>query len=299
MRVFFFLFLFSGTLQAREDFFRRDDFRPQQYFQKEQPKSFVKDFFDGGVKGTFLIEKPSFANIAGDIAVGFSPAYVLASLRDFTVNIKKTWETDFKEHKVDVALAAISIVPAVGEVKNLKHLKAAYQVGKEARILRETGKAVFAPALESGLTKKLQASIIHSLDDDMIVAVRKRPYQANFLDGKLPAKPAGVQVEFAYKNGVRVLEDGRRFVSDLDIAFVARNGKALPESKVMKIGEKINGNYGHAVIQHGDNYNGVRKGVPQAIKVEEKNEEVFLFTKRGFLSSDPYKSMIEKYLGRK
>ncbi len=51
-------------------------------------------------------------------------------------------------------------------------------VGKSKRLSQR----VYGPAMESGHTRKLQDAFRASLDDDVILAVRDRPYRANSLD---------------------------------------------------------------------------------------------------------------------
>jgi hypothetical protein len=173
------------------------------------------------------------------------------------------------------------------------------RIGKE--IIRPEA---FAPAQESGLTKKLQTSIVNALEEGEIVGVRKRAYGANFLDDKYPSKPLDAVVKKSYKNGVRVLENGERVVSDVDLAFVVKDRKVMPESHSIDIGNRINNSYRkiggadlHDVVKHGDNYWGVQKGVEKAIDISERNETIYVFDKNGFVDSGKYQDMIKKYLG--
>lgn len=285
------LLLFAAPAVARDDWREAHYERPK----IETPYNLKKiafETFDGGVKGDF-IERPTFFNTLGNFIVNFTPAAVAADIRDFAANLQKSYKADFHAYKKDVILAGAGFIPVIGESKKIKAL---YSTGKELREIRQIERlARFAPALESGLTRKLQTSIVHSLDEGIIIGVRKRVYTANFLDGKIVAKPADAVVQTAYKNGVRKLSDGSRVISDLDMAFVAKNQKALNESKALDVGRKINDHYGNPVIMHGDNLSGVKKGIQKAIDVEKNGETIFIFSKNGFLDSGDYRSMVEKY----
>lgn len=58
----------------------------------------------------------------------------------------------------------------------------------------------FAPAVKSGLTRRLQTAITESLDEGELVAVRSRPYGASLRDGLLRAKEAGDEVLKSFAN---------------------------------------------------------------------------------------------------
>lgn len=289
------LLLLTAPAWCRDDDYYRQYQPPQNY--RETAFKFTRDAIEGSIKGDF-IERPNFAQAIGNIAINFTPAVIATSIRDFSANFLHSYETDFKEHKVDMALAAIGIIPAVSGVRKLE---GAYKAGCEARLMREAEMTMvqYAPALESGLTRKLQASIVTSIKEGEIIGVRQRAYLANFLDGKLPAKPAGAEVVEVFKNGVRKLSDGSRVISDVDLAFVSKNGRALPESKTLEIGGKINETYGHAVVMHGDNFSGVKKGVEGAIEAAKKQDDIYIFTKQGFIDAGNYEDMIDKYIRRR
>lgn len=275
---------------------RIPDFRVTD-FKVEEPHDiqFTKDMFEGGFKGDF-IEKPNFANILGNLTVMFTPAYAAATARDFVANFTSSFQSGFEEKKLPTLLCAAGMIPVIAEAKSLS---AAIKAGREMQM--ETKAAAlgieFAPAMESGLTRRLQAAIVQNINEGEYVAVRNRPYLANFLDGKLPAKAPGMaEVDTAYKNGVRLLKDGNKAVSDLDLAFVVKNGKIVPEIKAMKLGEKINEAYGVKVVTHGDNFNGARKGIEKAIEIEKKKDLIWIFDKNGFVGADDYQTIVKKFL---
>lgn len=155
----------------------------------------------------------------------------------------------------------------------------------------------FAPALESGLTRRLQTSISEVLKQGEIVGLRKRAYGANFLDEKYFSKHLGARVLRNFKNGVRMLTDGSKVISDVDLAFVTKNKQILSEYYSLEVGKRINRSYGHDVVLHGDNYWGARKGVSKALEIERRRTEIiYVFDKNGFKDKGPYWSMVRKYM---
>lgn len=280
--------LFCAPLSAQDDW----KYTSARY---EAPMArFKQDYVDGAWKGEF-IQKPNFANILGNLSVNFTPAAPFADFRDLFANIKNMVNSNFQNHKTDVALAVGGFIPAAGEGKKIVK---AFEAGKEFRLLQKAANLNFAPAIESGLTRKLQASISLSVGKGEIIAIRPRVYQANFMDGKLPVKEAHHVVDSKFNNGVRVLTDGNRVISDVDVAFVAKNTRILPEAKTHQIGNRINDTYGHRVVVHGDNFSGARKGIDKAIEIENKNERVYLFNKGGYVDSGNYLDMLRKWGSR-
>ncbi|MFH1367589.1 MAG: hypothetical protein ABII64_00545 [Elusimicrobiota bacterium] len=154
------------------------------------------------------------------------------------------------------------------------------------------------------MTKKLQRAITASSEDGEIIGVRSGPYRVNFLDGKkyangndYIAKPEGVDAFITYKNGVGELEDGTKYISDLDIGFLTKNGMVRSEKYSLELGEKINTSYGHVVVTHGDNVWGVKKGVQKAIDVQEDSQEIlYIFNNKGFVEAGSYKDIIDRYV---
>lgn len=261
----------------------------------ESPRMrFARELFEGSIKGEF-IKRPTFANVLGNLLVNFTPAAILSDSRDFVANLKKSYETNFKNYKFNTAISLAGFIPLAGEVKKIGQ---AYQLGKLDRAINALASEVrFAKVVGengSGLTRRLQFSIMQSLDEGEYLAVRHRPYGANFFDGIFPAKPATIKrADESYANGMRVMKDGRRFISDVDLAFVMKDGKMLKEQNSLRIGEKINESYGHKVVTHGDNYSGARRGIDGAIDIERKNEEIWVFGRDGFLDSGPYQEMLK------
>lgn len=291
--------MIASPVAARNDEDWLEARRPSLVYQPAPPQMvrYGREMADGAARGDY-IKNPTFLNLLGSLIINFTPAAPVADFRDFTANFKKSWESNFGEHKKDVALAAVGFIPVLGESKKIR---AAFQAGKNIRLAQQIEQAVvkFAPALESGLTRKLQRSITEGIAPGEFVAVRQRVYEANFLDGKIPAKAAGDVVDVAYKNGVRKLTDGRRVISDLDLAFVAKHGRAMPESRALVVGEKINAAYGTKVVMHGDNFNGARRGIDKALEIEKRKEEmVYVFSRDGFIDAGNYQSMLRRYLGR-
>lgn len=159
---------------------------------------------------------------------------------------------------------------------------------------------VYAPILgKSGLTRKLQQAIMESLDEDVIVAVRSRPYRANFLDGLRRAKGPldNVLEEGSFKNGSRLLDTGERVASDLDLAGVTRNSVPFNNSESEALGDIINGNYGWDVVTHGDLYNGQKMGFPKALSVNV-TQPVYVFSRGGFIEALPFEEYVTKYMPR-
>jgi hypothetical protein len=213
----------------------------------------------------------------------------------------------------DAKVNTIVLAAAIGEAVEKKIIqvfgKAGSKAGKEVvasvvktEVINEViagAEIKYAPALESGLTRKLQDSIVGALDEGDFIGIRSRPYQANFLDGKYPAKPSGADVVIKRQNGVRVLSDKTKVVSDLDTAFITKNGISVDNSTAYDIyGKRINKLYGNDVVMHGDNYNGVLKNVDAALEVESKNGVIYIFNKNGFVESGKYQDMINKYIPR-
>ncbi len=292
--------LISMLLHARNDdysYYNQPSFTMPRIEAFKVPEikelQFAKDIFEGGFKGDF-IEKPNLANSIGNLLVVFSPAYIVANTRDFVANFKSSYEDGFKKVNVPLALCSVGFIPGIIEAKGIaKTLKVAKEIEVETKLGIE-----FAPVIEkSGLTHELQRAIITNINEGEIVAVRRRVYGANFFDGELPVKaPAMAEVDIKYGNGVRLLKDGNRVTSDVDLAFMAKNGKPITEFKTIQFGEKINQTYGHVVVTHGDNFNGVKKGIDAALKVEKKNERIWIFNKDGYIDSGRYQTMIDKYI---
>ena len=151
----------------------------------------------------------------------------------------------------------------------------------------------------SGLCESLQKAIILALREGDIIAVRGRPPGACELDGVLPPKPTN-DVLAAFNDSRRVVKGSGEIVnSDLDIAFIMHDGKAVDNETAISYGEGIALKYGHEVVTHGDLYNGreILKN-EKALKVDT-NEAVYVFTKPcGLEEVGPYWKMKGKYIGQ-
>lgn len=138
--------LFSSPLLARYDDYRdyRQTYQPayQVPIKIEPPPqnkfvNWFKDLFQGAVKGD-SISKPTVLNVVGQISTGFTPAGPVADIRDLAINAYRSGMTGFKEHKVDMGLAAAGIIPAVSEIRKVK---AIYKAEKQAVMAERAFKA--------------------------------------------------------------------------------------------------------------------------------------------------------------
>lgn len=78
----------------------------------------INDLLQGVLKGD-AIEKPTTINIAGEIAAGLTPIAPVTFMRDFAVDSYKSAKTGFQSYKTEAALAAVGMVPFVGELRKL------------------------------------------------------------------------------------------------------------------------------------------------------------------------------------
>nr|WP_279382541.1 RHS repeat-associated core domain-containing protein [Acanthopleuribacter pedis] len=180
--------------------------------------------------------------------------------------------------------------------------------------IQETLKRSYVPLWRSGLNKELQDAITDTAGmTNTTIAVRSRPVLAHLFDGRYPAKPMAPKYKKSkarsfierYTRKIPILRDlvaftdrGFRYrgkeitISDLDPAFLMRDGKFLPENKAIEVGDLVNQFYRHKVWMHGDNYNGVLKGNLGARDVAKRDELVFLFGKDGFVGAVKYQKYI-------
>lgn len=137
----------------RDDYYYQPPRPPQTNYESyqrpaestlSQVQQITQDLVEGGVKGDF-IERPTFFNVIGQIAVDFSPANIVATFRDFGANALKSYESNFKEHKLATALTAVGFIPVVAEVGRLKEAytvrKAMWETGEVSRLDIFIGKA--------------------------------------------------------------------------------------------------------------------------------------------------------------
>jgi hypothetical protein len=173
----------------------------------------------------------------------------------------------------------------------------------------------YAPALESGLPRRLQRTLVESLDEGGIIAVRPRPYRAAGLEWKYPPKEPWVadwMVAKKYKNGVRVLKPEyaeeygvRKVLSDLDIAGYTVNGRNIGNQDFLdNLAARFNEAYGYDIITHGPLVHGLndpkvfRKLNQTPGRIEGLlNEEVYIFNRNGFIEKLPYREYEAKYIG--
>ncbi|MCC6603509.1 MAG: DUF3990 domain-containing protein [Anaerolineae bacterium] len=163
----------------------------------------------------------------------------------------------------------------------------------------------YASALESGLTRKIQRDLVSSLDEGGVIALRSRPYRAAGLEWKYPAKGPDVTPEMVvhkYRNGVRELVDGRKVLSDLDVAGYTISGKNINDEDFLDdigFASKFNETYGHDIIAHGTLTNGISRHDVRAnlsSRIQELTDEsVYVFNKEGFVETLPFKHYLAKY----
>ncbi len=173
------LFLCAASAHAWEDENRyvqsrpyQPDFnrRPDIHFTEVAPptfadkvKTFAVEVFKGGVQGDF-IEKPNIPNLAGQIGVDFSPAFLVGAVRDTWANALKSYESGYRDHKVDTVVAATIGFAVVKDISRAgKIFKAEYELAKSVREgyvvsdlpkLAERYAAAFEGPIEAKVLKK-------------------------------------------------------------------------------------------------------------------------------------------------
>ena len=128
----------------------------------------------------------------------------------------------------------------------------------EAGLLVHNDRCIrYAPTLQSGFPRRLQRTIVDSLDEGDVIALRDRPYRAAGLEAKYLPKTGDITKDMilrGHKNGVRVLKDGRKVLSDLDVAGYTIYGRNVGDLRFRSengFAQRFNDAYGYPIITHG------------------------------------------------
>jgi hypothetical protein len=153
----------------------------------------------------------------------------------------------------------------------------------------------YNPFRTSGHTKRMQQAIVLALGPKDIIAFRRRPFGSTRYDfgpNALPSKPKGGKTDIEYPYGRRLLKTGEEVVSDVDAAWMLRDGQLVTENQFESdILPVINAIYGKDIVMHGQDVNGLLKRTSGA----KEQAIVDIYGPFGYLESGDMVEMLVKY----